>query len=95
MPTRRLFPKTLQELIHAHMDKRAGAAVGWRGPRGNSSRRCALPGLDEDAALDVEEYLVNKYSLASKHPRGLNMIPGEHNTLNARLRRHEKGCLAW
>jgi hypothetical protein len=33
-------------------------------------------GLDEDAAMDAEEYLVDKYSLSSKHPNGLNMIPG-------------------
>ena len=36
---------------------------------------CAI-GLDEDAAMDTEEYLVDKYSLSSKHPFGLNMIPG-------------------
>jgi hypothetical protein len=26
--------------------------------------------------MDIEEYLAEKYSLSSKHPRGLNMIPG-------------------
>ena len=26
--------------------------------------------------MDIEEYLVEKYSLSSRHPQGLNMIPG-------------------
>jgi hypothetical protein len=33
-------------------------------------------GMTREAALDAEEKLVDKYSLASKHPYGLNMIPG-------------------
>jgi len=33
-------------------------------------------GMMCDAALDAEERLVDKYSLASKHPYRLNMIPG-------------------
>jgi hypothetical protein len=33
-------------------------------------------GLSKDSAMDIEEYLVEKYSLSSKHPYGLNMIPG-------------------
>jgi hypothetical protein len=32
--------------------------------------------MSRDDALDAEERLVDKYSLASKHPYGLNMIPG-------------------
>lgn len=36
---------------------------------------CAI-GLTEQQAMDTEEYLVDKYSLSSKHKRGLNMIPG-------------------
>src|SRR3546814_3655472 len=30
----------------------------------------------EAQAMNVEEYLVDKYSLSSKHKNGLNMIPG-------------------
>lgn len=33
-------------------------------------------GATQDQAYDVEEYLVNKYSLYPNHSRGLNMIPG-------------------
>lgn len=33
-------------------------------------------GLTEDEAMDTEEYLVDKYSLHSKHSVGVNMIPG-------------------
>ena len=73
--TRRLFPNTLQELIRTHMDRRAGRRSDGVGLSGLVTAVCAA-GVDEDAAMDVEEYLVDKYSLASKHPLGLNMIPG-------------------
>jgi hypothetical protein len=43
---------------------------------------CAV-GLDETAALDTEEYLVDKYSLSSKHVNGLNMIPGGREGIRA------------
>lgn len=33
-------------------------------------------GLSQDAANDLEEYFVDKFSLASKYRNGLNMIPG-------------------
>jgi hypothetical protein len=32
--------------------------------------------MSRDEALDAEERLVYKYSLACKHPYGLNMVPG-------------------
>jgi hypothetical protein len=32
--------------------------------------------MSREAALAAEERMVDKYSLASKHPYGLNMIPG-------------------
>ena len=32
--------------------------------------------MAREAALEAEERMVDKYSLASKHPYGLNMIPG-------------------
>lgn len=38
-------------------------------------------GLSQDQAYDAEEYLVDKYSLASKHVHGLNMLPGGHEGL--------------
>jgi hypothetical protein len=73
--TRRLFPKKLEELLRAHMNKRANKAASGGGLIGIVSAICAV-GLDEDAAMDTEEYLVDKYSLSSKHDAGLNMIPG-------------------
>ncbi|MEK7993628.1 MAG: hypothetical protein AAB403_07475 [Planctomycetota bacterium] len=72
--TRRLFPQKLEELIRGQGEKRMGnlSAVGLKG-----LVTCLLSvGLDEDAAMDAEEYLVDKYSLASRHLHGLNMIPG-------------------
>jgi hypothetical protein len=47
-----------------------------RGPSSMASLPLCAVGVDEDMAKDIEEYLVDKYSLASKHPKGLNMIPG-------------------
>lgn len=54
-------------------------------------------GLTEDAAMDAEEYLVDKYSLASKHPGiGLNMIPGGRAGITAlhTLRAVPEGLMA-
>jgi hypothetical protein len=73
--TRRLFPLKFQALLRAQADKRMGKKTSEVGLRGLVSTICAI-GLDADAAMDVEEYLVDKYSLASRHPLGLNMIPG-------------------
>lgn len=73
--SRRLFPQKFAALI----ESRAAELSGRRDPRpklaGIISTICAV-GLDEDRALDIEEYLVDKYSLASRHSNGLNMIPG-------------------
>jgi len=72
--TRRLFPQKLEELIRGQAEKRQGnsSATGLKG-----LVTCILSvGLNEDAAMDSEEYLVDKYSLSSKHIHGLNMIPG-------------------
>jgi hypothetical protein len=33
--------------------------------------------------MDAEEYLVDKYSLSSKHVNGLNMIPGGREGIRA------------
>jgi hypothetical protein len=73
--SRRLFPQKLAALIEA----RSAELGGQEEPRpklaGLITSICAV-GLDENMALDVEEYLVDKYSLVTKHPNGLNMIPG-------------------
>lgn len=73
--SRRLFPSKLKELIsarveHVHREKQNGPML-----TGFVTSVCAV-GLNEDSAMDAEEYLVDKYSLSSKHPNGLNMIPG-------------------
>jgi hypothetical protein len=71
----RLFPSKLRELSLARADQLHGTASDGPKLAGIVTAICAA-GLDESAALDVEEYLVDKYSLSSKHLNGLNMIPG-------------------
>jgi hypothetical protein len=73
--SRRLFPQKLAALIEARAAERAGQTDQRAKLAGIVTAICAI-GLDEDMALDVEEYLVDKYSLAAEHPNGLNMIPG-------------------
>jgi len=77
----RLFPLKLRELMDARIAQLYG--TGGTHPRltGIISAICGL-GLSEEQAMESEEYLVDKYSLASKHQYGLNMIPG------GRARRH-------
>src|SRR3546814_19910075 len=43
---------------------------------------CAA-GLMEAQAMNVGEYLVDKYSLSSKHKNGLNMIPGGYEGIRS------------
>lgn len=71
----RLFPRKLAELIDARVAQRAGKDDDRQKLAGVITTLCSV-GVDEDMAKDTEEYLVDKYSLASKHPLGLNMIPG-------------------
>jgi len=73
--SRRLFPKKLAALIDARVAELRGEKDSRPKLAGIISSICAI-GLDKDQALDVEEYLVDKYSLATKHSNGLNMIPG-------------------
>ena len=71
----RLFSRTLADLIDARVAQLEGKEDARPKLAGIVSSICAV-GVDEDMALDIEEYLVDKYSLAEKHPTGLNMIPG-------------------
>jgi hypothetical protein len=73
--SRRLFPLKLKELGEARAAQLSGAATEGPKLKGMVSAICAI-GLDESSAMDTEEYLVDKYSLSSKHLNGLNMIPG-------------------
>jgi hypothetical protein len=73
--SRRLFPRKMNELIEARVAQLTGKTNTQPMLAGIISSVGAI-GLDEDAAMDTEEYLVDKYSLSSKHDNGLNMIPG-------------------
>ncbi|MFN3726472.1 MAG: hypothetical protein ACK4SZ_09215 [Allosphingosinicella sp.] len=73
--SRRLFARTLRDLITARTDELYGAPDDRPKLRGLITTIIAT-GLQRAEALDVEEAMVEKYSLASKHPDGLNMIPG-------------------
>ncbi|HDR9104524.1 TPA: hypothetical protein QDB04_001341 [Burkholderia vietnamiensis] len=73
--SRRLFPQKLAALIRSRVAELGSQPNPHPKLAGIISAICAV-GLDEDMALDIEEYLVDKYSLATKHPNGLNMIPG-------------------
>jgi len=83
--SRRLFPAKLKELVSSRAEHIRGENRTTPMLAGLVSSICAV-GLDEDSAMDAEEYLVDKYSLSSKHPRGLNMIPGGREGIRA-LRR--------
>jgi hypothetical protein len=71
----RLFPRKLNELIEARVEQLSGK-VDKRPKLAGIVSALAAVGLSKDSAMDAEEYLVEKYSLSSKHPHGLNMIPG-------------------
>ncbi len=73
--SRRLFARTLRNLITARAEELYGVPDGKPKLHGLITTIIAT-GLYHGEALDVEEAMVEKYSLASKHPNGLNMIPG-------------------
>lgn len=72
----RLFPKKLNELIDARAKHLSGSGDTNKPHLVGIISALTSVGLSKDAAMDAEEYLVEKYSLASSHPQGLNMIPG-------------------
>jgi len=73
--SKRLFAKKLADLIGVRLDQRFGKDATGPALVGVITTLCLLGGSKEQA-LELEEYLVDKYSLAGKHPLGLNMIPG-------------------
>lgn len=83
--SKRLLAKTLNELIEARTDELYGTPDNRPKLIGLVSTLCGV-GLGRKGALDGEERLVEKYSLASKHLYGLNMIPGGEAGL--RVARH-------
>jgi len=74
--SRRLFARTLSQLIAARAARRFGdSSIAGPALSGMITALCLVGGT-RDQALALEEYLVEKYSLAGKHLCGLNMIPG-------------------
>jgi len=73
--SKRLLARTLNDLIEARAAELCGSVDDRPKLAGLVSAVCGV-GMTRDAALDAEEKMIDKYSLASKHPFGLNMIPG-------------------
>jgi hypothetical protein len=73
--SKRLLANTLNNLIEARAAELYGTMDDRPKLAGLVSAVCGV-GMTRDAALAAEERMVDKYSLASKHPYGLNMIPG-------------------
>ncbi|MGH6879182.1 MAG: hypothetical protein ACREHV_17620, partial [Rhizomicrobium sp.] len=73
--SKRLLASTLNDLIEARAAELYGTVDDRPKLAGLVSAVCGV-GMTREAALEAEERMVDKYSLASKHPYGLNMIPG-------------------
>jgi hypothetical protein len=73
--SKRLLASTLNDLIEARLAELHGIADDRPKLAGLVSAVCGV-GMTRDGALAAEGRMVDKYSLASKHPHGLNMIPG-------------------
>lgn len=73
--SKRLLARTLNALIEARADELYGQPDDRPKLAGLISVVCGA-GMSREAALEAEERMVDKYSLAAKHPFGLNMIPG-------------------
>lgn len=73
--SKRLLASTLNDLIEARAAELYGTVDDRPKLAGLVSAVCGV-GMTREAALQAEERMVDKYSLASKHPYGLNMIPG-------------------
>ncbi|WP_420904118.1 hypothetical protein [Candidatus Magnetaquiglobus chichijimensis] len=80
--SKRLFPRKLGDLIAARAAELNNISDSRPKLSGIITVLCAV-GLSEDQAMDTEEYLVDKYSLSSKHGKGLNMIPGGYEGLRS------------
>ena len=75
--TRRLFPLKIRDLVGCDTGVHIGPQLS-----GITSSLCSN-GMTQNHAMAAEEYLVDKYSLNSKHPNGLNMIPGGYAGIKA------------
>lgn len=91
--SQRLFPTKLRELSVARAEQLRGIASDAPKLAGVITAVCAT-GLDESAAMDVEEYLVDKYSLSAKHLNGLNMLPGGREGIRQLSRLFPAGAAA-
>lgn len=73
--SKRLLARTLNELIEARVAERMGVIDPRPKLAGIVTAVCGI-GMERAMAVAAEERMVEKYSLAAKHPFGLNMIPG-------------------
>ena len=73
--SKRLLARTLNALVEARAEELYGGPHDRPKLAGIVSTILGT-GLSREAAMEAEERVVDKYSLASKHPLGLNMIPG-------------------
>lgn len=73
--SKRLFARTFNDLIAARVAELSGIVDDRAKLRGLITVVCGT-GLSREAAEESEEAMVEKYSLASRHRFGLNMIPG-------------------
>jgi len=80
--TRRLFPLKVRSLIQSNMARKNGGLNGGAKLKHINTVLCTN-GASQNHAMNAEEYLVDKYSLNSKHPNGLNMIPGGYAGIKA------------
>lgn len=80
--SKRLLPQKMEELIDARAAEVCGVPDARPKLTGIVTALCAI-GLTKEQAMDVEEYLVDKYSLSSKHKHGLNMIPGGYEGIRS------------
>lgn len=73
--SKRLLARKLDELVDARAAELSGRGDDRVKLAGIISSVCGT-GMSRESALAAEERMVDQYSLASKHPYGLNMIPG-------------------
>ena len=83
----------MNTLIEARAEELYGAGDERPKLAGIVSTLCGT-GLSQAAAWEIEEYLVDNYSLAAKYPFGLNMIPGGRAGLAELQRRFRRRGVA-
>ena len=80
--TRRSLPLKMRSLARSALAEKRGLPDIKPKISGVYSTLCAN-GMTQKVAMDLEEYLVDKYSLEATHTNGLNMIPGGYAGIRA------------